>query len=238
MALSDLWGGEKNVQTNDAFLREHLPGKSIHGRCAHAGDSAFAENIAMQRIVVLLALTGCLLGLVQGVSLAAEKFQVDAAALAKLAFEPPKTEQEKQYLGLSGTEKFTLPRIKARVIVVEVFSMYCPICQAEAENVNELHRLVESDAALKGKVKFLGVGAGNTPFEVNVFREKFNVAFALVPDDGFQFQKVSTGVLKTPTFVVLSTDRRKGLTVVETHVGRLGDVTKYLKTIKKAMKGS
>jgi hypothetical protein len=192
----------------------------------------------MKRIVTVLALIGCMLTLLGGPGSAAETFQVDAAALAKLAFEPPKTEQEKQYLGLSGTEKFTLPRIKARVIVVELFSMYCPICQAEAENVNELHRLIERDAALKGKVKLLGVGAGNTPFEVNVFREKFSVPFAVVPDDGFLFQKAGSGALRTPTFVVLSMDRKKGLIVVETHVGRLGDVTQYLKTIKKAMKAS
>ena len=192
----------------------------------------------MTRIVTVLALTGCMLSLLGGMGLAAETFQVDAAALAKVAFDPPKTDQEKRYLGLSGTEKFTLPRIKARVIVVELFSMYCPICQAEAENVNELHRLIEADAALKGKVKLLGVGAGNTPFEVNVFREKYGVPFAVVPDDGFLFRKASSGALRTPTFVVLRIDRRKGLTVVETHIGRLGDVKQYLKNIKKAMKSS
>jgi hypothetical protein len=192
----------------------------------------------MKRIVTVVALIGCLLSLLGGLSSAAETFQGDAAALGRLAFDPPKTEEEKRYLGLPGTDKFTLPRIKARVIVVELFSMYCPICQAEAENVNGLHRLIESDAALKGKVKLVAIGAGNTPFEVNVFREKYSVPFAVVPDDNFLFRKASSGDLRTPTFVLLSRGGTKGLTVVETHVGRLGDVKQYLKIIKKAMKAS
>jgi hypothetical protein len=36
----------------------------------------------------------------------------------------PQDSAAKSYLGLSGSGKFTVPQIKARVVVIEIFSMY------------------------------------------------------------------------------------------------------------------
>ena len=53
---------------------------------------------------------------------------------------------ELKYLGLSGSGSFRINQIKADVVIVEIFSMYCPHCQAEAPAVNELYQLIEENA--------------------------------------------------------------------------------------------
>lgn len=36
----------------------------------------------------------------------------------------PKNQQYRQYLGISGDKTFTIPEIKAEVVLIEIFSMY------------------------------------------------------------------------------------------------------------------
>ena len=36
----------------------------------------------------------------------------------------PENQQYRQYLGLSGDKTFTIPEIKAEVVLIEIFSMY------------------------------------------------------------------------------------------------------------------
>jgi len=39
----------------------------------------------------------------------------------------PNNLSQQKYLGLSGEGSFTIPIIKARVVIVEIFSMYCSL---------------------------------------------------------------------------------------------------------------
>ncbi len=89
----------------------------------------------------------------------------------------PKSVDEKNYLGLSGTGAFKISQIKAQVALIEVFSMYCPFCQKDAPGLNELYRAIENNPQLKGKIKMIGIGAGNSPFEVDVFKKTYTVPF-------------------------------------------------------------
>ncbi|HUH65156.1 MAG TPA: hypothetical protein VLZ07_01875 [Syntrophales bacterium] len=59
--------------------------------------------------------------------------------------------------------------------------MYCPYCQREAPNVNDLFARIERDPALKGKIKIIGIGTGNTSCEVHVFKKQYNVPFSRLP---------------------------------------------------------
>ena len=115
--------------------------------------------------------------------------------------------------------------------------MYCPHCQREAPVVNELHGLIEKDASLKKDVKLVGIGIGNTPFEVEVYRKKFKVLFPLFADDSFQLQKVSKDRFRTPTFIVAGIGPRAGLKVLDVHVGPIKDLAKYLENVKKLEAG-
>ena len=52
--------------------------------------------------------------------------------LPSIVLQIPKSTEEKAYLGLSGSGTFKIPQIKADVVIIEIFSMYCPFCQKDA----------------------------------------------------------------------------------------------------------
>jgi len=112
----------------------------------------------------------------------------------------PERAADKDYLGLTTTGPFTIAQIKAQVVIIEIFSMYCPYCQREAPEVNRLYHMIENDPTLKGAIKLIGIGAGNTPFEVQVFKEKYSVPFPVFSDEDFTLHK-AFGEVRTPFFI-------------------------------------
>lgn len=91
--------------------------------------------------------------------------------------------------------------------------------------------MIEKDPRLKGNVKVLGVGTGNTPFEVEVFRKKYEIPFPLFPDDGFMMQKMSKDLIRTPTFLTVKIGKGKQPVVEGVHIGKLGNLQDFLKTV-------
>ena len=144
----------------------------------------------------------------------------------------PKEASELKYLGLSGSGEFSVDSVKAQAIILQVFSMYCPYCQKDAPNVNRLFGLIENNPELKGKIKIIGIGAGNTPFEVNTFRKRYQVEFALVPDADFSAHKL-LGEVRTPYFIVVKMSGPKKPEVVYSRLGAHDDVEAFLSEVVK-----
>ncbi len=144
----------------------------------------------------------------------------------------PNSPEEKIYLGLKGEGSFTIPQIKAKVIIIEIFSMYCPYCQKEAPTVNELYNAVENNPDLKGKIKIIGIGAGNTPMEVDVFRKKYQIAFPLFSDVDYSIHKIC-GEVRTPYFIAVRINDNGTHEVIYSKLGGLQDVNQFLEFIIK-----
>lgn len=142
----------------------------------------------------------------------------------------PKSPEEKAYLGLTVDGTFKLSQIKAEVVIIEVFSMYCPYCQIEAPTVNELYRLIEENPELKGKIKLIGLGAGNSIFEVNIFKNKYQVPFPLLPDQDFTFHK-ALGEVRTPYFIALKFKKDRSPQVIFSELGTIHGARPFLEKI-------
>ena len=163
-------------------------------------------------------------------------FSVDSAALTAMELPVPKDPEARKYLGISKSGNFKISEIPSELVIIEIFSMYCPYCQADAPNVNELHKLIEADRALKRKIRIIGIGTGNTPFEVEVFRKKFDVKFPLFADEDFRVQKISSEPIRTPVFITLKRKADKSFTIHNTHLGESKEAEAFLKKILKGAK--
>ncbi len=185
----------------------------------------------MQKI--LLGITFVIALVSVGVAFAKEaprEMKVNVDVLSGLNLAAPTGSDEKRYLGIQNEKTFKLSDLKADTIMVQIFSMYCPICQAEAPHVNQLFELIQSNPQLKDRVKFLGIGTGNTPFEVDVFRNKYDVKFPLLPDDGFAVQKAFSENVRTPTFLSLS-NKAGNLKLNAMHIGAVKDPGELLQKL-------
>lgn len=124
------------------------------------------------------------------------------------------------HLGLKGPSPRHLLDIKAKTVILVAFSMYCPHCQREAPALNELNDLIQS-RGLADEIKLIGVGIGNSDFEVQVFRDKYAITFPLFSDPDFTVNK-DIGEVGTPFFYVLDLDpQKKEIHVMKTMLGRM-----------------
>lgn len=148
-----------------------------------------------------------------------------------LKFPVPKESRHLKYLGLGpkAGPRFNLGQVRAKVVILEVFSMYCPYCQNEAPGVNTLYRQI-AERGLDGKVKIIGLGAGNSPFEVDIFRKKYGIEFPLLSDDDLQLH-TALGQVRTPYFIVVSLGSDGKQQVVYSKVGSIGDPGRFLDSI-------
>lgn len=112
----------------------------------------------------------------------------------------PADPAQRAYLGIDTSGTFTLNDIQAQVLVIEVFNFYCPHCQREAPNVNRFYHRISSDPDLRDRIKLIGIGVSNTRFEVNQFREAFDIRFPLFPDRSRNAVRY-LDVRQTPTFI-------------------------------------
>ncbi len=142
----------------------------------------------------------------------------------------PQDARAQSYLGLSGTGQFTIAQIKAKVVIIQIFSMYCPVCQKEASRVNKLYRTIQKRKDLKDKIKMIGIGTGNTPFEVGFFRKKYEVPFPLFPDENLSIHEI-LGELRTPYFIGVKINRDGSDEVFYSRLGQFRDVNSFLKRI-------
>ena len=122
---------------------------------------------------------------------------------------------------------FSLPKPNDGVVIIEIFSMYCPYCQKEAPNVNKLYDKIQASPNLKSKIRLVGIGVGNSAYEVDVFRKKYSVRFPLYSDGDFKIHQ-KLGEPRTPYFIGVKINLDGSHRIFYSKLGEFGDVDAFL----------
>jgi peroxiredoxin len=131
----------------------------------------------------------------------------------------PEDSKERAYLGLTEGRTFTLKQVKADLVLVEILNVYCPICQLQASVYNNLYNLIENDPKTKGRIKLIGIAAGNGKLEVKDFRDKRHVPFPILPDQYFEMHRAIGGSRTPFTIYVRQDPSGQAGVVAKTHLG-------------------
>lgn len=181
-----------------------------------------------------LAASLFLLGLVLPANAQQEPFAV-GDHLPAFSMAAPESSTHLDYLGLTPeASEFTLADVDASAVLVQIFSMYCPICQREAPEVNSLYAALHREG-LGDTIKILGLGAGNSDLEVQVFQERYDVPFPMISDPDYILHEVFGGV-GTPYFVLVqpSGSTEGGHVVRLSHLGAFDSMETFLEQLHAA----
>jgi len=123
------------------------------------------------------------------------------------------------YLGIKDAKTISLSQIPAKLVIVEFFSVFCPVCQGNAPFLNRLYQVVTGDQALAKDVKIIGVALIGTGEEVALFKERFGVKFPLFFDDPRKTIEGRVNLRVVPLTLVIDKNGK----VVMSHDGALKD---------------
>lgn len=186
------------------------------------------KNVCLWWAVALIVLT--IPGMVSGGTAPAA-----GDLLVALRLDSPDSADAQAYLGLSDSRPFDPATISGRLLVIEIFSMYCPYCQREAPVVNRLYQAIEASEKMRGQVKMIGIGVGNSTFEVNHFRKHYQVEFPLFPDEDFVIHK-AMGEVRTPFFIITAIGTDDKGRILWTGAGKLDPLETFMNRLSGFLK--
>ncbi len=176
----------------------------------------------MIRVLAHSVVIAFLFGTLNAPAFAEGSFPVKGGNLPGIRLPVPKDSNEKKYLGLSGDGFFKIPQIKSKGVLIKIFNLYCPICQSTVAAMTEIYRQIENNRDLRGKLKFIGIGAGNSLLEIEVFKHNYNVPFPIFPDENFKIHQ-ALGEVRIPFYIAVRIEGGRPPEIVETHWGGFTD---------------
>ena len=182
------------------------------------------------RYFVAILLLSLALG---GPAFAAAATPVKGGKLPAIRLPIPTDSDERIYLGLSEGGFFEIPQIKAKGVLIKIFNVYCPVCQGSAVAMAKLYRQIENNPDLKNKIKLMGIAAGNTLTEIEVFKQTQNIPFPIFPDEDLTIHNL-LGEVRIPSFIAIRIEKDGSHEIVHTHLGGLTDTTLLLDSMVEA----
>ena len=147
--------------------------------------------------------------------------------LPNFTVDMPDSAEVQAYLGLKDVKSFTITQIPAKLVLVEFYSVFCPVCQKQAPVANKIYKIIKDDPELSKDIKMLGIGIGNKPYEIGVYKKNFNVPFPLFADPNKEIQEKSA-VEHIPLTILVD---QKGK-VLLSHLGLVKSVDEFIGEIR------
>ena len=174
----------------------------------------------------------CILMSTIGYTLCAAEDIPVGSTLPKFAIPMPESPDVQQYLGLKEGKSFELSNIPAKLLVVEFFSPFCPVCQQQAPNANKIYAFIQGDQELSKDIKMIGLSLLKDEYALKVYRKNFKVQFPLIADTNKEIEEKS-GVKHIPVTVIADKNGK----VLASHMGKINDLEEFMHEIKKLHKG-
>jgi len=157
------------------------------------------------------------------------------AVFPSVSFTDVLTKDARLYIGIPQKKKFSLKDMKGTLFVFEVFSTYCLSCPKNIPVFNAVHANSGNDAALKGKVKVIGIAVGNTAGEMQQYHKEFKVSYPVLTDYSFAVHK-ALGNVRVPFTLFVKRDVRGQFVVVATHQGVYDTAEEVMKTLQTVLR--
>ena len=148
-----------------------------------------------------------------------------------LTFKHILSKEEETYLGIPQKGVFSFREIRGSLFLIEFLSTYCYNCQKQAPIFNEVYASVEKDPKLKGRVKVIGIAAGNSLAEVKHYKKEYRIPYPILPDSEFDAHN-AVGSPRTPFTIWVRKDTLGKGVVVSTHLGRIESAEKVIEETK------
>jgi hypothetical protein len=167
---------------------------------------------------VFFFITLCFAFLSTGVSLAETKPLVKGQYLPNLSFKDSLHKEEQTYLGLTAGKKFSLKNIRCSVIIIEVFNTYCTSCPGNIPVINKVYSHSKEDPKFKGKIKIIGIAAGNTREEIIAYQKTHSASYPILSDLFFTQHK-ALGNPRVPYTMLIKRTLQGKNKIIYTHQG-------------------
>ncbi len=141
---------------------------------------------------------------------------------------------QRAQLGLAGPAVLTLGAIPGDLVVAEFFNTSCYACALMAPVMDEVWRRVDARPALRERVRFIGVGVGNTAAQVAEFHARYDTPFPMVADPEFAAFD-ALGTLEGTPYLLLLRRGADGSVFGRAQVGHVSDPGRVVAAIEAAL---
>ncbi len=122
------------------------------------------------------------------------------------------------YLGIDKKPPLAFRELSGSFFVMEVFNVFCMRCPKNVPLLNSLYDLSEKDPQLRGKLKVIGIAAGNNRKELDIYARQYKVAFPSFADDLFS-SHIALGKPRVPYTLFVKRSATGDNVVVSVHQG-------------------
>jgi hypothetical protein len=166
---------------------------------------------------------------------AQEKWIKKGAAFPEVALKTPPQAKDKAYLGISGGANFTIKDLKAEVVLVEIFDVYCLPCQKQVPLYKQLFGMIQANPAVRDQIKMIAIATGNDEGEIKKFQDHFQLPYPIISDPKFALHEAVGGPPAPFAIIVRKDPGGKSALVAETHLGLNTDMPGLFKKLQSQM---